>query len=252
MRRFAPTSLLLAALAAGSLAPAFAASPEAVPAHKPAASVKLKTCSYASHRAVFVARMRRVRGARKMKLRYKVLERFPGGAWSDVTPDKLKRWFSTRGRRGGLQHKARTGGLSEDGRYRVRVRFRWYGNDGQVLRRARRRSRTCHQGGPLPNLRVRVLGAQATKYPNLLRYAVRVTNRGAARVEGAQVGLTVDGAELDRKAALPMNPGQGRTLTFRGPVCEASVEAAADPADAVLESSESDNRHSATCADVRP
>jgi len=70
---------------------------------------------------------------------------------------------------------------------------------------------------------------------------VRVVNRGRAAVDGADLALAVDAAALDTVAVGALEPGETRQVSVNGPACKGWARAEADPADSVIESSESDN-----------
>ena len=118
------------------------------------------------------------------------------------------------------------------------------------MRRAQRRSRHCSQAGPLPNLRARIAGAEATPTPGVQRYLVRAANAGSAAAQHVGVTLEVDGFAVDTKTVPRLAPGEAQVIEFRGPRCGSSVLATADPDDTVRESSEDDNSQSLTCAQL--
>ena len=68
--------------------------------------------------------------------------------------------------------------------------YRWYDEDGRLIRRAKRRSAVCRQPGPLPNLRVR--GVTATPIDaQTVRYAVQIVQpreRPGGRLRSPPVG----------------------------------------------------------------
>jgi subtilase family serine protease len=82
------------------------------------------------------------------------------------------------------------------------------------------------------------------------RYSVRVSNDGAAGASAVAVSLIVDGNVVDTLSVATLAPGEVRYLTIRGPDCKRTVEARADPDGAIVESSEEDNAHAATCEEL--
>ena len=130
MQRSLPLALGLAALVAGA---AQAHGPDRVSeATHPLspARVKLADCSRSSHSAVFYARMRRVRGARRLGLRLTLLSRAGGQRWQVVEAPGLGRWrWSRRGVRA-FGYRQRVRGLAEGSAYRMVVAFRWRGRGG--------------------------------------------------------------------------------------------------------------------------
>jgi CARDB protein len=216
------------------------------------ASVRLVECVHAQHTAAFYGRMRWVQGADRMGMRFTLLDRSGATAPQPVRVPGLGVWRKSRPGRKAFGFTQRVRSLVDGHSYRVRVDFRWYSEDGTVVRRTRRRSPTCRQFGPRPNLTVEVLGAKKTEVAGVLRYFVSVRDDGHAPASNAAVRLTVDGAEVNTRTVPLLAPGDERSLTFRGPACERTVVATADPANAIPESSETDNTDSKDCAEVRP
>ncbi len=56
---------------------------------------------------------------------------------------RLDRWERPERRRSGFVFTKRVDALEAGERYMVRVRFRWYDSDGDLQRRATRRSASC-------------------------------------------------------------------------------------------------------------
>jgi CARDB protein len=216
------------------------------------ASVRLSECVHAQHTAAFYGRMRRVQGTDHMAMRFTLFDRSGATTPQPVRVPGLGVWRKSRSGRMGFGFTQRVRSLLEGHAYRVRVDFRWYDEDGSVILRAHRRSPTCRQFSPRPNLTVEILGAKKTEVAGVLRYFVSVRDDGHAAASDAAVRLTVDGAEVNTRTVPFLAPGDEKDLTFRGPACESTVEAAADPANAIPESSETDNTQAKTCAEVRP
>jgi hypothetical protein len=211
------------------------------------AYVRLEACSAGDRSAAFYGRMQQVSGGERMRMRFTLLERGGDGRFTRVRAPGLDRWRSSRPGVSAFGYRQRVRGLTEGATYRVRVGFRWYGADGELLRRERRQSAVCRMPGALPNLRARVMSARSTEFPDVIRYGVRVVNAGRAPAENVGVRLAVDGAQLDLKTVPSLAPGEARVLGFRGPVCEQGVRAVVDPAGSIPESSEQDNAHALAC-----
>ena len=62
--------------------------------------------------------------------------------------------------------------------------------------------------------------------------------------------LTVDGGVVDTVTVERLKPGASRLLVFRGPECDLTVSAAADPDGLIAESSEDDNTQALSCAQL--
>ena len=232
--------VVLAAVAAGS---ATGATPQR-------ASVRVTQCDRVDHAAVFHGRMRRMPRTRRMAMRFALLERMPGQSFQRIDAPGLERWHSSRPGKAVFSYRQAVKGLAETGAYRALLAFRWYDRKGRLLREERRRSGICDQRGPRPNLRARVIEARPGANSGGTRYAVRVSNRGALPAAAIEVRLSVDGAAA-RSATIPaLEPGASADVTVGGPNCRGAVAVVVDPADAVEESNEADNAHSATCAEL--
>jgi subtilase family serine protease len=121
-------------------------------------------------------------------------------------------------------------------------------DDGEVLLRKRRRSAECSQAGPLPNLRVAGIEVLPGEVEGTSVYRVRVTNRGEADAEDVAVLLRVDGAVVDEAEMIKvLEPGEERTLTFNGPVCQRRLRAVVDAKDLIAEARERDNVRARRC-----
>jgi hypothetical protein len=241
MRRTIAISLCLAALAA---VPAAAGTRQA--------GVRVAQCSPADHAAVFYARMQRVPGSASMAMRMTLLERTGPAGFAPVRVPALARWRKSRPGRAGLAVRQRVRNLTDGAAYRVRVDFRWRDGKGTLVHSERRTSHRCSMTGhPLPNLRARPVWAHLTDVSGVLRYAVRVSNVGHAPAELVPVRLSVDGSEVNTRTVASLAPNESKLLFFRGPACERTVSAMADPGQLIPERDETDNGAQAACADLR-
>ena len=212
----------------------------------PVAGVRVSECSKgpeAKDRFVeFRGAMQQVAGSETMRMRFSLQERLGDRAFAKVRTPGLGVWRKSRPGVMRFVHRQRVLELAEGSEYRARVRFRWYGGDGTVVRETVRRSAVCRQGGDLANLVVdRIRAKPVAGSPGVQRYQVRVVNRGSAAATKAEVALAVDGAAVDSVSVGPLEPGEARSEFVNGPACLAWVRAEADPADTVIEGSESDN-----------
>jgi CARDB len=236
--------VVVAAIAAAFLTPA------AGGATRGPATVKVAQCSLEDASALFVARMRQIEGGERMALRFRLLEKAAGGFHSLAAPG-LGRWRRSKPGVGTFAYKQAVQGLEAGSLYRAEVDFRWYDADGSVIEVDRRRSAACRQFDVLPNLTASVVAGKPTDDPKVLRYRVLVTNEGIAPASGVPVRLTIDGAVVDTVVLSSLLPAERRVIGFQGPACTESVEAEADPDDVIVESSEADNAHELSCADLR-
>jgi hypothetical protein len=241
MRRIIATALCLAGLAA--MPAAAGTSP---------ANVRVAACSPADHSAVFYARMRRVPGTVWMALRLTLLERTGKAGFAPVRVPGLGRWRRSQTGRAGFAVRQRVRNLTDGAAYRARVDFRWKDAKGAAVHSERHTSRGCSLAKrPLPNLRARPIWAHLTDVSGVLRYAVRVSNVGRAPAQLVPVRLSVDGSEVNTRTVAALNPDQSVLLFFKGPACERTVTAMADPAGLIPERDETDNATQVACADLR-
>ena len=233
------TVFLLALVAAGSAVAA-----------PPRAGVRVVQCDRLDHSAVFQGRMRRTAGVRRMAMRFTLLERSPWRRFTRIAAPGLDRWRHSRPGKIVFSYRQGVKGLMRDAAYRTLLAFRWYDRHGKLLREERRRSRVCDQAGPRPNLRAGLTGLRPGTDPGVTLYSVRVANRGVLAAPATDVRLSVDGG-APRTATVPsLAPGQTTVVSIRGPNCQRAVDAVVDAADAIEESNEADNAHSASCAEL--
>ena len=200
--------------------------------------------------AVFRGGMRALPGAERMSMRFKLQERVGDGKFRTVKAPGLGVWRKSRPGVRRFAYRQRVLALAEGSAYRTVVAFRWYGQDGEVIRRSTRRSRACLQPGPLANLRIGRIGGGAPLpgVPGTYRYAVQLVNDGQVAAERFDVTLTVDrGITVDTQRVSHLAPGESRRLFFSGRACGGSVTAVADPEDAVRENLERDNSLTSRC-----
>lgn len=242
-------AVALTAAAAVLAAPAGSAAPAP-------ADVRVADCSRGSlpadRSASFRGAMRRLPGTDHMAMKFSLQERTGGGRYLTLRAPGLGVWRTSDPGVARFVHRQRVLELATAARYRVRVSFRWYDADGELLRRATRRSGDCRQRGRLPDLRVtRVTAQRLDGALGATRYVLWVANDGRARSEASEVQLAVDGATVDTPAVEPLRPGQRRRVFVTGPDCVAAVRAEVDPDDALRESGERNNVRDAACPALR-
>ena len=240
------SGLLTAALTTAALvAAASAAAVDSQPAR-----VSLLQCSFEQHSAAFYARMKLVEGADRMALRFTLLERTGVEGDRLVKARGLRRWHRSKPGVLALRYRQGVRNLEENATYRARVDFRWYTAAGVEVARARRRSPRCRQFVTLPNLVTRITRVRPTKVAGVVRYEAVVTNTGDAGVASVPVRLSVDGGVVDT-VSVALAAGEARSVVIRGPQCHSVVRVEADPNRAIAETSEADNAHELSCADLR-
>jgi hypothetical protein len=236
--------IITAALAAAAFAAAASAAPQP-------ASVKLVKCSVGQHEAAFYGRMQQLPGTARMAMRFTLLEETGGDTSNRIRVPGLRRWHYSKPGVEAFGYRQGFRSLPENASHRVRVDFRWYGSDGSLIERARRRSGRCRQFVALPNLVTRLTGVTATKVDGVVRYDAVVTNTGKAAASAVPIRLTVDGSVVDTVTLDSLGAGEQRSLGVRGPECRRLVRFEADPEKSIAESSDSDNASELTCAALR-
>ncbi len=242
MRHLAALTLVAALTAAVPPAPAAK--------RKPVTTVRVVECqkgtTVAERRATFRGAMRRVRGTERMWMKFLLQERVGGLRFRTVKAPGLGVWRKSRAGVRRFAVRQRVLALGEGAAYRVTVQYRWYDEDGELVRRARGRSRPCTQPGTLPNLRVARIFPR-TSPDGTVQYLVDVVNRGRVVSTPTTLALTVDGDLIDTPFVGPLAPREARRVVVTGPGCSVSVAAKADPADSVRESNEADNTRVLAC-----
>lgn len=237
----AVAAVLLAAFAGASSAGA------------PLAGVRVAACLQGSEpeqRSVqFRGAMRQIPASQTMWMRFRLAERVGDGEFESARAPGLGVWRKSRPDVRRFVHRQEVLELAESADYRATVQFRWYDAQGELVKRATRRSGVCRQGGELPNLVVRRIRiAQVGGSPAIRRYELRVANAGGAASGPTETSLAVDGVAVDKVPVGPLEPGEGRRIYVNGPACALSVRARADPSNSVMESSEYDNVLRARCS----
>lgn len=224
---------------------------------RPPLSARLTSCTTGptppDRAAVFTASMPAVPGAHQMAMRFELSERRPGArVFHRVAGPKLGVW--DRSRRDpslpGYIVTKRVEGLAAPGVYRAAVRFRWYDEQGRVLRRARRVTRACRQLDPRPDLVVGRVSVVQGPDAEHARYVVEVVNRG--RGDAAvpfEIALTVAGAPQSPQTLAALGGRARGAVSFTAPRCspESAVRVRVDVRDAIDETSETNNAATRAC-----
>jgi hypothetical protein len=194
--------------------------------------------------------MRSFAKGQRMRMRFTLLERGRDGRFAPVAAPALRRWRKSNPGVAAFGYRQRVRGLDPDAAYRARVEYRWYGEDGALDRRVRRRSGVCSMVGPQPNLRARIVATFPAGAPGWRRYTVRLANAGSARADDARVRLAVEGMSSETRTVAGVAAGAAVLVDFQAPECVTGVVADADPADELRESNESDNHQRLGCAQL--
>ena len=249
MRRAAVTALLLALLAA---IPAAAQ----VPVFPLPVKAKLTDCHtgplVSDRFAVFVGQMPALQGTRRMWMRFDLFERTAAdGRWQRVQVPKFGTWQKSLPGKPGFIYEKRVDQLQAPADYRAEVRFRWYDAHGKLQRQARRRTHTCHEPDPRPDLAVgRVTATNAGG--GRLRYVIRVRNDGRSDVGPFDTVLSVDGAAQPPATIAGLPAGGATNVAVVAPACTpgSRIQIALDPAGTIDEARETNNVVSRACPEV--
>lgn len=210
------------------------------------AGVRMLTCEAwqagTGGAVVYSAHMRAIPGTGRMSLRIRLFEKYGDGEFERVSAEGLGIWRKSRLDAAVFRYKQRVEGLHQGAIYRAVVHYRWRDADGELLQTARRRSETCSQGGPLPNLRVASVDIRPGEVEDTAIYKVTIVNRGDSPAQNVGVLLRVDGELVDEAEVIDeLDPNEERTVTFQGPVCRRKMRVVVDPKELIAESREQDN-----------
>jgi CARDB len=206
------------------------------------ARAELVSCEPGHRAAEFEAAMDAVPGAERLAMRFTLQARKPGRRrYRRVHAPGFSEWTSSSPGTERYVFTRRVEALVGPARYRVLVRFKWLDADGDVIARARRRSRSCRQRDHRPNLKVMALQVAGGDY------RVLVGNRGRSASGPFELELTVDGEPLEPVTVDGLEPWEDRLIDFRGPECGTTARAVADPLDLVDERAEDDNSMALSC-----
>jgi CARDB len=231
MRRIALAIVFFAALAA--------------PAQAAPAKVALTACVPKERAAEFQARMGKVAGATRLKMRFALQVRKPGQkAFHRVAAPGFRSWTTAEPGKTSWVFSRRVEALVGPARYRALVRFQWLDADGKALAHAKRASRACRQPDHRPNLKLKALTREGRH-----RYVALVVNNGRSASGPFDLQVAVGTTLLQPVAVAGLEPGAQQQVKVHGPRCDAgtSVTATADPLDLVDERSETDNAFTRVC-----
>jgi hypothetical protein len=186
----------------------------------PPLSAALETCETGSlpvaRISSFVGSMPAIAGADRMQMRFDLQRRrFGGRIWRRVRAvEGFGVWETAMVGRAGFVFHKRVDGLRVPASYRAIVRFRWYGADGTLVRRARRRTPACSQPDLRPDLAPGPLRASPGLLPGVAVYTLVVRNRGRSPAGPFAVRVAGGVSELDGLAA-----GAQSVVTVTAAIC---------------------------------
>ena len=186
-------------------------------------------------------------GTERMWMRFTLHERSGRSRFRRVAAPWPRRLAQVAQRRAPLRRPpARTGARRGRGLSRGRPTSAGTTRMASLIRRARRLSSTCRQGGALPNLRVRAHRRPPPERPPSAMPST-CSNRGRAASAPTTLALSVDGDTVDTPVIGPLPAREARRIFVNGPACAGSVTATVDPGDVVREGNELDNSRTAFC-----
>ena len=241
----------------GSVAGALAASPTATGAKAAQASVTLADChpsdDVSQRYASFNGQMRAIPGTQRMLMRFTLLERI-GGALEPFKPvslPDLKPWRRSKPGAHTFIYTQRVTALRDGGSYRMRVQFRWYGKNKDLLRTSIVRSHACRQPQPLPNLTITSITSAPAMVAGQRVYSITVANAGQGDASDVPVELKVDGATIGSSTIDLLPAQESSVVQIQGSQCAVTVRAVADPDRVIPETSDSDNALTVPCSQAR-
>jgi CARDB protein len=249
MRRAAKaiaSSAVVTASVAAALAPA---APAAKPV--PTRSVTLSEChpsdDMTQRHASFAGQMRAVPGTARMAMRFTLQERLSSTHFKSVSLPDLRPWRRSKPGARNFIYTQRVTALHDGGSYRMRVQFRWYDSNGDLLRTNVARSGVCRQPVPQPNLTISSISPAAGPSADKSTYSVSVENAGAGEARDVSVSLKVDGTMV-ASSHIDLLPGNtSGVVQIVGPVCSFALRAIADPDRSIAETDETDNALTVPC-----
>jgi hypothetical protein len=244
--------MLISAAALGGSVAAAPAAPTAARAAQ--ASVSLAEChpsdDVTQRFASFNGQMRSIAGTKQMAMRFTLLERIGGGVsrFKPVSLPELKPWRRSKSGARMFIYTQRVTALHDDGSYRMRVQFRWYGSNKTLLRSTTLRSRTCRQPAPLPDLSVSSITSAPAMANGQRVYSITVANDGLGEARNVPVELKLDGTVAGRSSVDLLPAQESSVVQIQGPQCALSVRAVVDPDRVVPETNDSNNALTMPCA----
>ncbi|MDP9384158.1 MAG: hypothetical protein M3P50_02805 [Actinomycetota bacterium] len=200
------------------------AAPAAAATAEPRADVRVTECRSAlvqAERAMVVqGRMRALRGAARMQIRFDLQVRVPGRPrWKTLAAPGFGTWYSSEGAPARFVFSKRVENLTAPATFRMVVRYRWLDAGGRRIATARRVSRSCRQADLRPDLELRRVTVGTGPTPEERLYVVPVRNTGRSAAGPFSVSLTIGGVAQPAEAVTGLEPGEVRELEIVAPAC---------------------------------
>jgi hypothetical protein len=215
MRRTLPVVLIV--VLAACACPAYAAAATVAPPLKASLESCLTSPLPVERVATFVGSMPALARAERMQIRFDLERRRPGERrWRPIQAPGFGTWERSEPNVAGFVFRKRVNGLWVPASYRSRVRFRWIGADGRIVRRARARTAACVQPDLRPNLVPGPLTAVVDAQPGLAIYTLVVRNTGRSAASAFAVRVGSGSAEVG-----PLAAGEQRAVAVLALACGA-------------------------------
>lgn len=204
----------------------------------------------ADRHASFEGRMKTVRGAERLQMRFTLQARSSRRQrWRRVDAPGFNDWATSEQGVDRYTYVKKVGNLLAPGFYRVTVRYRWLDGAGDAIRRARAVSRACRQPDLRPNLKPLGIAIVPGTQAGAVRFTIRIRNAGASPAAATQLSLAVDGQALAAEVVPPLRAFDTQAVPVAGPRCRpgGTVAVTVDSTGAVEERNEADNVLSVPC-----
>jgi hypothetical protein len=198
--------------------------------------------------AVFAGQMGSISGARRLQMRFDLLQRLPGAkGFTAIAAPGLGVWRSTTADI--FRYHKKVAGLQAPGAYRAVVRFRWLGAKG-VLKETRRTTGICRQPDPGINLAVGAITAKRAG-SGRVQYLVTIRNDGRADAGAFDVAFSLGDAALPNETVESLGAGARTVVTFVGARCAPGdqITVHVDPDGHVEQTDRTDDQKVVACPD---
>jgi hypothetical protein len=200
--------------------------------------------------------MRPLKDTRRLSLRFVLLSRSDGKAFTPVHGGILGTWQyptdpPSLGTRSGdvWRLSSPVVDLPAPATYKFVVSFRWFGPHHRVIGTAVRTTRDCYQPELRPDLAANSFTAQAIpSHPKHDQYTAVIADKGLTGAGPFQVQFTF-GTVVKDYTVQHIAAHQKKTFTFTGPVCDSSAPPSLtiDPDQQVDDYNRANNSLTATC-----
>ena len=197
--------------------------------------------------AIFAAQMGSLSGAKKLQLRFDLLQKLPGTkGFAPIAAPGLGVWKSSTADI--FRYRKQVAGLQAPGAYRAVVRFRWLAARRGVVKTAKRTTAVCRQPDPGVNLAVGAISAKRAG-SGRVQYLVTIRNDGRADAGAFDVAFTLGSAALPDETVESLGAGAKTVVGFVGSPCSPGdqITVHVDPAGRVEQTDRTDDQKVVDC-----